>query len=132
MDNLINNTVTAINNGEHPEAPGVPGWTVIIPWVTVDSIAQNHSTSDVTESEDDKANTDSKMIRNADGSVPRICLARWVKNYWIEITPRQVITPRRDDLNVPVHRHGLSKRVTQPERSTSSCYDRRWNRGRGT
>lgn len=33
------------------------------------------------------------MIRNADGSAPRICLARWVKNYWIEITPKQVITP---------------------------------------
>lgn len=93
MDNLINNTVTAINNGEHPEAPGVPGWTVIIPWAPVEQTAQNLNTSDVTESEDDKANTDSKMIRNADGSAPRICLARWVKNYWIEITPRQVITP---------------------------------------
>lgn len=93
IDNLINNALTTINNGEHPEAPGNPGWTVILPWAPVEQTAQNLNTSDVTESEDDKANTDSKMIRNADGSAPRICLARWVKNYWIEITPRQVITP---------------------------------------
>lgn len=92
-DNLINNALTAINNEEHPEAPGNPGWTVILPWAPVEQTVQNLNTSDVTESEDDKANTDSKMIRNADGSAPRICLARWVKNYWIEITPKQVITP---------------------------------------
>lgn len=93
MDNLINNTVTAINNGEHPEAPGVPGWTVIIPWVTVDSIAQNHSAMDEDKFGKSEAEPDPTMIRNADGSAPRICLARWVKNYWIEITPKQVITP---------------------------------------
>ena len=85
------------SQGKMIKAPGLEGWDVIIPWAVLESVAEEDGDAGADLNKhvitEDGAQHDPKEIRNPDGTAPRLCIARWIGNLWLEICPERTITP---------------------------------------